>query len=94
MGGGFKLSRGTDTPGVKELPWGDKTSRVTPEGNRVPGADRQWWVGDRNSPATQDTEGGGNTSCGEEMASGQEPAALQSPQRGTAVLILSNDHQA
>ena len=30
MGGGVDLPRRNKTTGVKELPWGDKTSGVTP----------------------------------------------------------------
>ena len=83
VGGGVKFPRGTDTPRVEELPQGGKTSRVTSEGDRVPRVDGRGREGDGNSPATQDTEGSGNNSCGEEMESGQEPAAPQSPQWGT-----------
>ena len=57
---------------------------MTPEGDGVPGADRWGRGGDGNSPATRDTEGSRNTSRGEDMASGQEPAAPQSPQRDTS----------
>ena len=84
VGGKVESPRGTNTPGVEELPQGDETSRVTPKGNIVPEAEGQGQVGDINSPANRDTEGSGNNSCGEEMAGGQEPAAPLSPQRGTA----------
>ena len=75
MGWGVELPRGTDAPGVEYLLLGDKTSGVTLEGNIVPGADGWGWGGDGNSPATRDTDGSGNTIRGEEIASGQEPAA-------------------
>ena len=75
---GVELPRGTDTPGVEELPQGYKKSGVTPKGNGVPGAYGSGRRGDRKSPATQDTEGSSNTIRGEEMASGQEPVAPQS----------------
>ena len=39
MGGGVKLPRGTDTPGVEELPRGYKISGVTIKGDGVPGTD-------------------------------------------------------
>ena len=39
VGGGVKSPRGTDTPGVEDFPWGDKTSKVTLEGGEEPGAD-------------------------------------------------------
>ena len=35
------MLRGTETPGVEELPCGDETYGVTPEGNRVTGTDGQ-----------------------------------------------------
>ena len=66
------------------MPRGGEISGVTPEGNRMPGADGQGWIGDRNSPATQDTEGSIKNSHREKMASGWEPAVPQSPQPGTA----------
>ena len=50
----------------------------------MPGADEWGKVKYGNSPATQDTKGSGNTSRGEEMASRQDLAAPQIPQRGTA----------
>ena len=83
VGGGVKSPRGTDTPGVEELLWGDKTSGVIPEGDGVTGTGRQERGGDRNSPATRGTEGSTNTSRGEEMKSNQEPAVLPSKPRGT-----------
>ena len=64
MGRGIKSPRGTNTPGVEELPHGDETSGVTLEGNGVPRADGQGRGGDGNSSATKDTEGSGNTSRG------------------------------
>ena len=82
VGGGVESPRGTDNPGVEELPRGDKTSGVTPEGNRVPGADGRGQGGDGNSPATRDTKGRSNTSRGEEMEIDQDLAAPPIPQRG------------
>ena len=82
MGRGFKLPRGIDAPRVEEFPRGDETSRVTPKGDRVPGADGRWQGRDRNSPATRDTGGSDNNSRVEKMANGQEPEAPQSPKRG------------
>ena len=41
VGGGVELPRGTNTPGVEELPWGNQTSGVTLEGDKVPGEDGQ-----------------------------------------------------
>ena len=41
VGGGVDSPRGTKTTGVEELPRGDKTFRVTPEGDIVPGEDKQ-----------------------------------------------------
>ena len=35
--GGVESLRGTDTPGVEELPQGDKTSGVTLNGDGIPG---------------------------------------------------------
>ena len=84
MGGGFELPRGTDTPGVEELPQEGETSRVTLEGDGVPGADGQGQERDINSPSTRYTEGSSNTSRRENMSSRQEPAALLSTQRRTA----------
>ena len=39
VGGGVDSPKGTDTPGVEELPWGDETSGVSPEGDGVLGLD-------------------------------------------------------
>ena len=83
LGWGVELLRGTDTPGVKELTRGDKTSGVTLKGDGVPEADTRGRGGDGNSPAIQDTGGSSNISRGEEMVSGQEPAPPPSPQWGT-----------
>ena len=83
LGGGVQLPRGNDNPGVKELPQGDKTSRVTFEGNGVPEVDRQGQGGDRNYLATWDTEGATATRCRVNMVSGQEPVAPPSASRGT-----------
>ena len=41
VGGGVKLPRGTNNPGVEELPWGDETSGGTLESEKVPGEDGQ-----------------------------------------------------
>ena len=41
VGGGVESPRGTNTPGVEELPWGNQTSGVTIEGDKVPGEDGQ-----------------------------------------------------
>ena len=46
VGGGVDLPRGTETTGVEELPRGDKTFRVTPKGDIVPGEDTQGRGGD------------------------------------------------
>ena len=35
VGGGVDLPRGINTPGVEEVPWGDKTSGVTSYGYKV-----------------------------------------------------------
>ena len=83
VGGGVELPRGINTPGVEELPQGDETYGVTLKDYGVPGADGQGRGGDRNSSSTQDTEGSSHNSCGEDMESGQEPAAPPIPQRGT-----------
>ena len=50
VGRGIKSLRGTNTPGVEELPYGDETSGVTLEGNGVPRVDGQGQGGDGNSP--------------------------------------------
>ena len=89
MGRGVKSTWGINNPGVEELPRGDKTSGVTPKGDRVRGADRRGRGGDRNSPATQDTEASGDSSSSKEMASGLGLVAPTSPQRGTVLGIGS-----
>ena len=76
---GVNLPRGIDAPGVEELPRGDKTSGVTPKGDKVPEADGRGQGGDGSSPSFQDTKGSGNTSRREEMMNGQEPATPQIP---------------
>ena len=80
MVGGVKSPRGTDTPVEEELSQGDETSGVNLKGDGVLGADIQEKVGDGNSPATRDTEGRINTSCGEDMENNQDPAAPPSTQ--------------
>ena len=62
VGGGVELTRGTNTPGVEELPRGEETSGLTLEGDGVTGVERQEWGGERKPPATQDTEESSNTS--------------------------------
>ena len=52
VGGRVELPRGIYTPQVEELPWGDETSEVTPEGDGFPGEDRRGRGGERNSPTT------------------------------------------
>ena len=52
VGGGFELPRDIDTPGVEELPQGDKTFGVTPKGDEVPGEDGRGRGGDGNPPTT------------------------------------------
>ena len=84
VGGGVESPRGTNTPRVEELPWGDENSGVTLEVDGVQGAEGQGRGWDGNPPATRDTKGSGDTSRGEEMASGQEPTAPQIPHRGKA----------
>ena len=53
VGGRFESPRDIDTPGLEELPQGDETSGVTPEGYRVPGEGEQGWGGDGNLPTTR-----------------------------------------
>ena len=77
--GEVESPRGIDTPGVEELPWGDETSRVTPEGDGVAGADVKGQGGERNSPATRDTKAREDSSTSKEMASRPGPAASQRP---------------
>ena len=84
VGGGVKSLRGTNNSGVDELPWGGETSGVTLEGEGVLGTDGRGRGGDGNSSAALDTKGSTTTSRGEEMASGQEPAAPPTALRGTA----------
>ena len=74
VGRGFESLRGTDTPGVEKFPWGEETSGVTLEGNRVPGTYGQGRGGNGNYSATRDTKEKPATRRREEMASGQEPA--------------------
>ena len=52
VGGRVELPRGIDTPGVESYPWGDKTYRVTLEGDGVPEEVRRGQVGDEKSPPT------------------------------------------
>ena len=75
VGGVVKSPRGTNTPGVEELLRGDETSRVTLEGDGVPGTDRRGQGGYGNSPPTWDTKGSTGISCKEETDKEQEPAA-------------------
>ena len=46
VGGGVESPQGIDAPVVAELPWGDKTPRVTTAGEGVSGEDRQGRGGD------------------------------------------------
>ena len=66
------------------MPRRDKTSRVTPKGNGVPGEDGRGRGGDGNFPAIQDNKASGYISSGKEMTSKPGPAAPQIPQRGMA----------
>ena len=84
MGGGVKSPRGINTPGVEDLPLGNETSGVPPEGDRVTEADVQGRGGYGNSPSIQDTKVSGDSSSDNEMASGPVPAAPSIPQKGTA----------
>ena len=43
VGGGVKLPQGINTPGVEELPRGDKTPKGATKGKGVTGEDRQEW---------------------------------------------------
>ena len=82
--GGVEFLRGTDTLVVEEFPWGYETSGVTLEGKDVPGVEKQGQGGNRNYPATRDTQGSGITSRGEEMVTGQNLTVLQRPNREMA----------
>ena len=75
VGGGVKLPRGINTPGVEEFPWWDETSRVTPEGDRVLGEYGRGQGGDGNSSTTRETEANGNSGSDEEMTIDPGPAA-------------------
>ena len=44
------MPRGIDIPGVEDMPQGDKTSRVTPKGDRVSEEDVRGRGGDGNPP--------------------------------------------
>ena len=82
--GGSSIPRVINTPGVEEIPWGDKTSGVTSEGDVVPGEDGRGQEGDGNSPTTRDTEASGDSGSGEEITSGMGKAAPLSPQLDSA----------
>ena len=53
VGRGIKLPGGPETPGVEGLPRGDETSRVTPDGDGVPGEDGRGQGGDGNPSTTR-----------------------------------------
>ena len=84
VGGGVESPQGIDTPGMKEMPQGDETSRVTLKGDGVMGARRQGRGGNRNSPVTRDTKGTTATRRGEDITSEQEPVAPPIATQGTA----------
>ena len=86
VGGGVESPSGINTPGVKELHRGDKTSRVTPEGDGVPGEDGRGRGGDENPPTTQETKERGDSGRDKEMTirPGPGPAPPPIPQRVTA----------
>ena len=67
---------------MEELPRGEETSGVTPEGDEVLGANGGGRGGYRNTPATRDTEVSRDISSGKEMESGPGMAAPQCQQRG------------
>ena len=79
---GIESPRGTKTPGVEGLPWGDETSGVTPKGDRLTGGDGRG--GDENSLATRDNEGA-ETNRGASMESRPGLAAQPRPQRDRTV---------
>ena len=84
MGGGFESTRGIDTPKVEELPCGDKSSKLTPEGDSMTGEYGWGQGGDGNPPTTRETEASGYSSIDEDMTSGLGPAPPSSPQGVTA----------
>ena len=79
--GGVKYPMGIGPHVVEELPWGDETSGVTPEGDRVPGEDRQGQGGDGTPPTTRETKASRDSSGDKEMTSGAGPAAPAAPPR-------------
>ena len=78
MVGGVKSPRSINTPGVEELPRGDETAGVTPEGDGVPGEDGWGLGGDGNSLNTQETEASGDSGSDKEMTSRPGPAVIVS----------------
>ena len=79
VGGGAELPQGIDTPGVEELPRGDKTYGVTPKVDRVPGEDGRGRGGDRTPPTTRETEASGDSGRDKEITSGPWPAVPTAP---------------
>ena len=82
MRGGVESPHGIDTPRVEELPWGDETSGVIPEGEGLPREDGRGGREDRTHPTTQETEACGDSGGDEGATGGPGPAPHQ--QRGTA----------
>ena len=85
VGGGVELLQGINTPGVEELPQGDKTSGVPTEGDGVLGEDGREWVGDGNPPTTRATEAGRASSSDEGMTIRPAKEVPPSPQQCTTV---------
>ena len=74
-----------NTPGVEELPQGDKTFGVPTEGDGVLGEDGREWVGDGNPPTTRATESGRASSSDEGMTIRPAKEVPPSPQQCTTV---------
>ena len=82
---GVESWQGIDTPGVAELPWGDKNPGVNTEGEGLPGEYRRGRRGDRNPSTAQATEARGAGGRDNERTGRPGTAVPPRLHRGTSV---------
>ena len=82
-GRGVESPQGTDTPGLAELPWGNKTPGVTTAREVAPRVDGPEQGGDENPPTTRATRAQGDGGSDKKSMGGMRKAAPLRPHWGT-----------